>query len=43
MTPGSGHRGPGLDGGSLVAVAYVLPECGQTNVTDVLMRLATVS
>jgi len=28
MTPGSGQGGPGLEGVSLVAAAYVLQECG---------------
>ena len=28
MTPGSGQRGPGLDGVSLVVAAYVPQECG---------------
>ena len=28
MTPGSGHRGPGLDGVSLEVAAYLLQECG---------------
>ena len=28
MTPGSGHRGPGLDGVSLLVTAYLLQEGG---------------
>ena len=28
MTPGSGHRGPGLDGVRLEVATYLVQECG---------------